>query len=187
MVTAWRMNEWSSIKYFFGNKFYAACAKFMVTMIATVIFDLTVAIVIGIVLSAILFIFRSAKMTTEIAKVENSKFSGSDDIESIHKNSYIIYVTGPIFFLNAQKFEHAFKSLSEDCHEVLVSFRGVSAVDTTGVETIGEICEFLKAKNIRVIVSGLNDNVFAMLNKGKITDKIGKENIYKSVDKALLA
>ncbi len=186
MVTAWRMNEWGSIKYFFGNKFYAACAKFLVTMIATVVFDLTVAILIGIGLSAVMFILKSAKLTTEVAKVENSKFSGKDDVEAIHKNSYIIYVTGPVFFLNAQKLESAVNSLPQDCNEVLISFRGVSAVDTTGIEIISEICQALKTKGIRLIMSGINDNVMIMLNKGDIINNLGDSNIFKSIDKALI-
>lgn len=186
MVTAWRMNEWSSIKYFFGNKFYAACAKFLVTMIATVVFDLTIAILIGIVLSAVMFILKSAKITTEIAKVENKKFSGDDDVESTHKNSYILYVTGPVFFLNAQKLESAIHSLPDNCHEVLISFRGVSAVDTTGVEIINEICNGLKQKDIGIIMSGINDNVMTMLDKGNVIQKVGKNNIFKSIDKALI-
>ena len=186
MVTAWRMNEWSSIKYFFGNKFHAACCKFLVTMLATVVFDLTIAILIGIGLSAIMFILRSARMTTEIAKVENKRFNGDNDVETTHKNSYILYVTGPVFFLNAQKFESAIHSLPSDCHELLISFRGVSAVDTTGVEIISETCDMLKANEIHVIMSGLNENVKTMLNKGNITEKVGEDNIFKSIDKALI-
>lgn len=62
MMTAWRMNEWHAIKDFFKNKKIAAISKFFVTMIATVVFDLTVAIIIGIVYSLILKVFKIAEL-----------------------------------------------------------------------------------------------------------------------------
>ncbi len=185
MVTAWRMNEWSSIKYFFGKKFYAACSKFLITMIATVVFDLTIAILIGIAFSAILFILRSSKLAIETVKVESSKFDDNDDIEMAHEYGYIMYVSGPVFFLDAGKLEKAVEELPEECNELIFSFRGVSTIDTTGVEVIHEIITTLKQRNVAVIMCGLNENVKAMLARGDILEELGENNIFKSIDKAL--
>lgn len=62
MVTAWRMNEWHAIKYIFGHRFKGAIAKFVVTMICTIAFDLTVAIVVGVGLGLILMVARLSRL-----------------------------------------------------------------------------------------------------------------------------
>ena len=186
LVTAWRMNEWSSIRYFFGKRFRAACAKFLVTMVATVVFDLTVAILIGIGLSAVLFILRSAKLSTELAKVENRRFTGDANVERAHGHAYVLYVTGPIFFMNATVLEKAVKTLPEDCSEYLFSLRGVPAIDTTGVQLMEDLLGFLQAKGVRVILCGLNDNVRTMLERGGVLAHLDENNVFKSVDRALV-
>ena len=187
MVTAWRMNEWSSIKYFFTKKFRAACAKFLVTMAATVIFDLTTAIIIGIVLSAVLFIMRSAKLEYELAKVENRRFRGDENVEDAHSNSYVLYLTGPIFFINAVTLEKALEKLPQGCGELIFSMRGVSAIDTTGAEILTELVARLKVQNIRVILCGLNDNTRHMLDRAGVISEIGDGAVFNSVDRALTA
>ena len=186
LVTAWRMNEWSSIRYFFGKKFYAACAKFLITMLATVVFDLTVAILIGVGFSAVLFILRSAKLSTELAKVENSRFRGDVNVESAHGHSYVLYVTGPIFFLNTGALEEAVKNLPADCNELIFSMRGVPAMDTTGVEIVEELLASLRAKNVRTVLCGLNENVNVMLTRGGVLSESGETAVFGSVDRALV-
>lgn len=183
MVTAWRMNEWGSIKYFFGKKFYSACAKFLITMVATVVFDLTVAILIGIAFSAILYVLKSSKLETEFSKVENGKFKGSENIEASNENAYILFVTGPVFFINAGKLESAINTLPTDCRKLILSFRGVSAIDTTGVETLHDILNLLHTKGVETTICGMNTTVNDLLVKGEV---LGETKISKSIDKALL-
>ena len=186
MVTAWRMNEWSSIRYFFGKGFRGACAKFLITMLATVVFDLTVAILIGIGFSAVLFILRSSKLSTELAKVENDRFRGEANVESTHGNAYVLYVTGPIFFLNVGALEQAVAAPPSDCGEYIFSMRGVPAVDTTGVAALDELVERLQNRGVRVLFCGLNDNVRAMLERGGVLTTLGENAVFRSVDRALL-
>lgn len=184
MVTAWRMNEWSSIKYFFRNKLYTACAKFLITMAATVVFDLTAAILIGIAFSAIIFILKSSKLGTEISKVENSKFKGEENVEPENGSAYILFITGPVFFLNAGKLEKAIDTLPSDCSKLIISFRGVSAVDTTGIEIIREIKNTLTQRSTEISICGLSESVRSVLEKG---NAVADTKIFPGIDKALLS
>ncbi len=185
MVTAWRMNEWESIKYFFGKGFKRAISKFIITMIATVVFDLTIAIIIGIAYSAVLFIFNAAGLKVDFSKVENKKFKGNADVEERHQNTMVMYITGPIFFANVTKLSEALKNLDTSCDQLICSMRGVPAIDITGTEFIMELCEDCIAHNRKIVFCGMNDRVKSMLIRAGVQDKLGEDVFQWSVDKVL--
>jgi len=186
MVTAWRMNEWSSIKYIFKNNFKASILKFLLTMVCTVVFDLTIAIAVGVIVAAFIYLGRSSKLTVTFSKVTNEKMHQSDaDVEAIHNNSIVAYVTGPVFYGTSADFRAAFDNI-ESCDELILSMRAVTTVDVSGAQVIYEICESLKEKGINILFCGVNDNVYEVLTKAGITELIGENSYYFSVDKALL-
>ena len=125
MVTAWRMNEWHDIKKFFRRRMGSAIAQFLITMIATVLFDLTVAILIGIGFSAILFVIQCARLEITAEK--------KDDALTLR-------VTGALFFGNTAKFRRLFETLAEGEEAVTLSLAGVPAIDSTAVLVIEELC-----------------------------------------------
>ena len=131
LVTAWRMNEWHSIRYIFGKKFKGAIMKFLITMLATVVFDLTIAIVIGVTFSALVFVAKCTNLEVNISKVTNARFKRNDvNVEKEHSETVVAYVTGPIFFANVDKLTNKLQEISE-CKELIFSLRGVSSIDTT--------------------------------------------------------
>ena len=187
MVTAWRMNEWESIRYFFGKGFKRAISKFLITMIATVVFDLTIAILIGIAYSAVLFIFNAAGLKVDFSKVENKKFKGgsNENIEKLHQNTTVMYITGPIFFANVTKLSESLKNVEDSCDYLICSMRGVPAIDITGTEFIVELCEDCIAHNRKIVFCGMNDRVKSMLVRTGVQDKLGEDAFQWSVDKVL--
>ena len=70
IVTAWKMNDWQEIKGFFSRKIKTNLSQFLITMVATVIFDLTVAIVIGVFVSVVLFVVNSSELDIEVSDIE---------------------------------------------------------------------------------------------------------------------
>ena len=146
MVTAWRMNEWHEIKSFFRGRLWSAVAKFAVTMIATVLFDLTIAILIGIGFSCLLFVIRCANFELETEKKDNG--------------TLIIRVTGPLFFGNIGKFSRRFEQLTEGYSQVILNLRGVNAMDTSALLTLKEL---VQAKGISF--EEPNEKVTAQLKK----------------------
>lgn len=187
VMTAWRMNEWDTIKYIFKNKFKTAIAQFIITMICTVVFDLAVAIVIGVVLSFILFIIKSTKLEVVFSKVENEKLKQSDvEIEAKHPNSVVIYITGTIFFANVDALTERVTDIY-DYDEVIISMRGVSGIDFGGARRFVDIIEGFKEDGRRVIICGANKSVKQELERVGVNEIIGENGFYFSVDKALLS
>ena len=184
-ITAWRMNEWHSIRYIFSKKFYGAILEFSITLIATVLFDLTVAILIGLALSALLFIIKSAHLKIEVSPISNAHFKGKANIEAAHQNACIVFISGPIFFASANHLEKAFADLPDSYSEIIISLRGVKAIDTTGVECLTEIAEDMIKKNKAIKFCGIDDSVRQMLNRADF-EKNYESMTYKSIDCALL-
>lgn len=186
MVTAWRMNEWDSIKYIFKHNFKASITKFLLTMVCTVVFDLTIAIAVGVVAAAFIYLGKSSKISIAFSKVKNKRMHHSDeDVEKEHSNSVVAYVTGPVFYGTVNEFRNVFDTLY-DYDELILSMRAVTMVDVSGAQVILELFEELKNKGVKIIVCGLNDGVNEMFEKSGIVEFIGKEAIFPSVDKALL-
>lgn len=180
MVTAWRMNEWHEIKTIFSKKFVGGIIKFLATMIATIVFDLTIAIVIGIVLSAFIFVYHASKSQIVIKDLDEEKYgSKTDDITKI------MYVKGPMFFANAGKIEKTFKNSFTKIDELIISLDGVNAVDTSGTSVFVEQIEALRKGNAKIILCGASQNVINMLNKLNVKEIVGEENIVETIDEAI--
>ena len=179
MVTAWRMNEWGEIKTIFSKKFIGGIIKFLATMIATIVFDLTIAIVIGIVLSAFIYIYRSSKSSVIVKEIDDEKYgSKTKDVTKA------MYIKGPIFFANAGKIEKSFKELT-GVEELIVSLDGVNAVDTSGTALLCEQIEHLTKNNVKVIICGAAPSVISMLDKLSIRSIVGDDLIVDTLDEAI--
>lgn len=180
MVTAWRMNEWGEIKTIFSKKFIGGILKFLVTMIATIVFDLTIAIVIGIILSAFMFIYRSSKSSIDIKDFDEERYgSASDDITKI------MYIKGPLFFANIGKLDKVFKDELTDVEELVISLDGVNAIDTSGTSALCEHIEALRKNNVKVVLCGASPSVISMLEKLNIKEIVGKDKIVATIDEAI--
>ncbi|MBR2327760.1 MAG: SulP family inorganic anion transporter [Clostridia bacterium] len=185
MVTAWRMNEWHGIKHIFKNKIYSAIIQFLATMIATVIFDLTIAIVIGIAVAALQFIVSASRVSIETTNVHRTleKYESGDD----NREVLISYISGALFFGNTDTLLKYYKDLNvEGCRHIILSLRGVPSVDVSGSAALLEICELLKAKDIDVRICGVNDRIRKNLDKSGVTAAIGEQGYSATSSDAVL-
>ena len=180
MMTAWRMNEWHEIKYIFSHRFKGAISQFLITMIATVVFDLMVAIIIGVVYSAILFMVSSSKIN-----VNFSEFNSSDESDS-GEVTQVAYITGPLFFGAVDTFTGRFAELPE-CTSLIISMRGVSGADVSGAKAMVELCEELSAKGVSVSFCGVQESVKRYLDRAGLTELVGEDSFYWSADRAFTA
>lgn len=110
MVTAWRMNEWHGIKTIFSRKLWTGVAQFLITMVSTVVFDLTVAIVIGIVTALLMFVWKAARLTIETEPVDKVRLErlhrmGKPVDESRAKSILVSYVNGLAVLRELRGFE----------------------------------------------------------------------------------
>lgn len=192
IVTAWRMNEWENIKYIFSKRFNGAISKFLITMFATVIFDLTQAIVIGVIFSCALFIVKISNMQITIDKIHKNRLPSLDTVAIDSKISLsfndisIAYITGPIFFATIDKFLTELSSVSQSNSKVLIlSMRGVPLIDTSGVQALIDLTENLKLSGCKIMLCGLQPDVGNVISKGELDKIIGEDMIFWSAEEAI--
>ena len=186
MVTAWRMNEWEAIKYIFSHKFKGAISKFIVTMIFTILFDLTVAIIVGVGLSLILMLVRLSKLQINYERVDMNRLGCDDEsLKKRYSNAMVAYITGPLLFANISVLEELPQKIA-NCDTVMLSMRGVSSIDVSAVQTLLSILTELKNKGIDITICGLPSASMNMLYRSGITDLLGEKAFYWSVERALL-
>jgi SulP family sulfate permease len=187
IVVAIRMNEWHTIKFMFKNKMWEAVALFSLTMIATVLFDLTIAILIGVLFSCVFFIIQVSHTTeAKIAEVDKEKLLKKDNVIFTPSTDgiRIAYLSGPIFFPTVHAIQSKLLHL-ENVHTIILSMRGVPYVDTSAVMELHHLLDALHEKNCRLIISSVQKPVLARLTKGGAIARIGHDNIFWSTDKAL--
>ena len=179
IVTAWRMNEWHSIKSIFGKKLKTAIAQFLITMISTVIFDLTVAILIGVVFSAFMFIVKVSKMQIDVETVESEKFETIDDRV---KGAVTVALSGPLYFGTSAKLTEYMDSL-DDYKHVIFELSSVSVADLSGVEAFKEKCEELINKGCEIYLTAVMPEVKKMFDRCGFIKKNENELYFENSDK----
>ena len=192
MVTAWRMNEWHGIKTIFSRKVWTGVAQFLITMVSTVVFDLTVAIVIGIVTALMMFVWNAARLTIETEPVDKVRLErlhrmGKPVDESRAKSILVSYLNGSLFFANCADLKR--KLLSVDftgCEHLILSLRGVSATDISGVQTLMEVCALIAQKGVTVSICGVHENVAGFFQKVGLTDQLGAAAFYPNASEAVI-
>jgi SulP family sulfate permease len=187
MITAWRMNEWESIRFIFDKKFKTAIAQFLITMVATVVFDLTLAIIIGVIFSVLFFMVRISDIQIDTSDIDTSKLEANGIITKYHhKMTKVIYLTGPVFFTTTEKIMSELAALKQ-MDFIIFSMRGVPLVDTTGVQMLLELCKQLKKQETVVMFAGVQPKVKEIMNRSELVHTIGNDKFFWSVEKAIVA
>ncbi|MBK6644472.1 MAG: SulP family inorganic anion transporter [Anaerolineales bacterium] len=186
MVTAARMSEWDSIKFIFGKFFKTDMIAFTVTMLATVVLDLTQAIMIGTFLAGAVFLNKIASIDIAVQDVDIERLK-QRGIETEGKCNHVrvAFLTGPLFFAATGQFNEAFANLG-DTHALILSMRGVSLVDTAGVEALHKLHEKLHKQGGTLMFAGIHDNAKQMLERGGLVQTVGEENFFWSSDQAIV-
>lgn len=188
IVTAWRMNEFAVIKDIFGRKIKTAMFQYLITMAATVIFDLTVAIIIGILFSVIMFVLKVSDMTVNVADVDPSKIDISDKDGKL-KGTKVVYITGPLYFGTSSKLSEKLSSMLDvdACGKLIFSMRGVPIADISGVQAMKELCDSLSQRKIEIYFSCVQPAVDEMFHRCGLIENYGEERFFWSTDKAMMA
>lgn len=174
IVTAWRMNDWDDIKHIFSTKFKSAISQFIITMIATVVFDLTVAICAGVVLAILLFLIKSSDLSISVSDVDTNK-TKAQGIEGSYKYTKLVYIAGPLFFGTQGKVTETVKEFNDDVLDVIFSMRAVPSIDSGAIDEFEEVYNMLTEKGAEVFFCGINPSVMEMFKRSGFVDKVGEE------------
>jgi SulP family sulfate permease len=187
MVTAVRMSEWHSIYYIFARRFKTAMITFLITLLATITFDLTQAILIGVALSAIVFINQVANINITVSNVDPDKLRERGmDVKGDCPHVRVAYLTGPLFFAATNNFNETFARL-DDTHVLVLSMRAVPLIDVSGLEVLTALHDRMAADGRILLLSGLQPDVQRQMERGGLMETIGKENVFWSADLAIQA
>ncbi len=186
MVTAVRMNEWGAIKFIFGKRFKTDMTAFTITMLATIVLDLTQAILIGSFLAGAVFLNKIASINISVEEVDTERLKQRGIETTGHcQHVRVAFLTGPLFFAATGQFNEAFADLKET-HALILSMRGVPLIDTAGVEAIQRLHERLQKQGGTLMFAGIHDNVCNIIKRSGLTEKIGTENFFWSSDQAIV-
>lgn len=186
-VTAFRMNEWPEIRLIFKRRFKSAMFAFVSTLLATVALDLTQAIVLGVALSAVIFVAQISRAKVTVAPVDAEKMRESGyALKGDAARMGVVYIVGPLFFGTASTFTSETEQATS-YRDVILSLRTVPLLDTTGVDVLEEFIERVEHKGGRVYLSGLNEPVRAYLERAGVLAHLGNGRVFWSAYEAIVA
>lgn len=186
-VTAWRMNEWDEIRDIFHRRFKSAMIAFVTTMLATVALDLTQAIILGIGLSALIFVFQSSRAKVMFAPVSVEKMRADGyEMQYDADRILVVYVVGPLFFGTVNTFNTVLEKLNGN-QDIILSLRTVPLLDTTGISAIEDLIDQLEREGRRVYLSGLTEPVRSYLQRAGVIAHLGEDRVFWSAYEAIMA
>jgi SulP family sulfate permease len=184
ITVAYNMSEWRTFRSILKSSVFDILVL-LTTFFLTVLVDLTVAIEVGVVLSAILFMKRMADMGKSIPTRIDSDVI--EDYSSLPKGIGIYEISGPLFFASAKEYCEVLKSVGFENKLIIIRMRHVPFVDATGLHNFKGALKILKDSGTKIVLSGVNDTVCEDLKKAGIHNMVGKDNIFPSFDLALAA
>lgn len=190
VIVSYNMSGWRVFKGLLKNP-KSDVSVLLITFFLTVIFDLTVAIEVGLVIACVLFM-RRVMETTEISVITDEIDPNKESDLQLHEEHLVVpkgvevyEINGPYFFGIATKFEDIMSELGDRPKIRIIRMRKVPFIDSTGIHNLTILCEMSKKENIHIILSGVNPKVYAVLEKSGFCSMLGKENICSHINEAL--
>ena len=179
IVVAYNMSEWRSFASIMRGSKYDVLVL-LVTFFLTIFADLTIAIEVGMILAAMLFMQRMAKLG-EVYSLETDK-DFIEDYASLPKGLSIYEINGPFFFGAANKYKEVLKEVGIKSKVMILRMRNVPFIDATGMHNFKEVLKTLKNYKVKVVLSGVQPGVHAELIKSGIEQYIDKDLICPHYD-----
>lgn len=195
VVVSYHMSEWRT----FRAEFTAPRSDLIVllaTFVLTVVIDLTVAIQVGMVLAAFLFMRRMAEVTNVQAVSREFREDGPDPYltdlnaaqrRSIPRGVQVYEINGPFFFGAAETFKERVSPVEGRPRVLIIRMRNVPAVDSTGLHALGELVRRSRREGVRVMLSDVHAQPLVAIGRSLLLEELGEENVFGNLDDALNA
>lgn len=184
-MVAYNMCEWRKFVYLCKTAPKSDIIVLVATFVLTVVFDLVVAIEVGILLAAILFMKRMSDVT-DVAGwkyIDDENDPDSLSLRKVPANTLVYEISGPMFFAAADKILRITLSDSDNC--LILRMRSVSAIDATAMHSLEELYENCCKKKINLILSHVNEQPLKVMQKAGFDKKVGAKNMCVHIDEAL--
>lgn len=191
VVVSYGMCGWRSFLELMKNP-KSDVTVLLITFFLTIIFDLTIAIEVGLIIACLLFMKRMSEttdvkaITEEIDLNQDAEFStGNLDHLIIPQGVEVYEINGPYFFGAGNKFEEIMASFGDRPKVRIIRMRKVPFVDSTGIHNLTNLCEMSKKEGIQIVLSGVREKVNEQLEHAGFYHLIGEENICSHINLAL--
>lgn len=181
IVVAYNMSEYETFIHIVkGSR--SDAAVLLTTFLLTVLFDLTLAIEIGMVLAVFLFMRKMIKISNVSSFLNEDEDADSKDENSINKYNIppeveVFELSGPMFFGAAYKFKDAIKVIEKKPKVLIIRMRHVPIIDATGLHTIKDVLRMCRHDKIQLIISGIQPVVLEEMKKSRLLFQIGKRYV----------
>ena len=191
IIVSYNMSEWRTFRSLLKNP-KSDVTVLLVTFLLTVLFDLTIAIEIGLLLAMLLFMRRVSE-TSHISVIKDELIMESDaertadnDVLVLPEGVEVYEIDGPFFFGIANKFDESMQQIEGRKTNIrIIRMRKVPFMDSTGLHNLESLFRLSSQKGIQLVLSGVNENNKKMLDKSGLTDKIGNDNICSNINEAM--
>jgi len=180
-MVAYNMSEWKHFVHICRFSALSDVLVLVVTFVLTVMFDLVVAIAVGLVLAAVLFMKRMSDVT-HVRRWTEKKEDGKE--KAIPEGTVVYEINGPMFFADADKFLDF--SLEENTRVVILRMSGVPAIDATAMKNLELLHTVCQSRNVTLMLSHVHENPLATMKKAGFYEKVGAENFKETIDDALV-
>ncbi len=193
VVVSYNMSGWRTVKQLMKNP-KSDITVLWLTFILTVIFDLTIAIEVGLILACLLCMRRMAETTQVRVLTDQDDIDPNAETDinnpnlehlTIPRDVEVYEINGPYFFGMASKFEDMMNRMKQRPKVRIIRMRKVPFIDSTGMHNLQNLIEMSHRNGIRVILSGVNEKVHEVLLKNGFRELLGEENICPNINKAL--
>lgn len=191
VVVSYGMCGWRSFLELMKNP-KSDVTVLLITFFLTIIFDLTIAIEVGLIIACLLFMTRMSEttdvkaITEEIDLNQDAEFSTGNLEHLIIPQGVEVYeINGPYFFGAGNKFEEIMASFGDRPKVRIIRMRKVPFVDSTGIHNLTNLCEMSKKEGIQIVLSGVREKVNGQLEHAGFYHLIGEENICSHINLAL--
>ena len=192
VVVSYGMSGWRSFLALMKNP-KSDVTVLLFTFFLTIIFDLTIAIEVGLIIACLLFMRRMSE-TTDVHIISNEINPDDEDSDmhlgniehlTIPKGVEVYEINGPYFFGAGNRFEEIMATLGDRPQVRIIRMRKVPFVDSTGIHNLTNLCEMSQKEGIQIVLSGVTEKVHSQLNKAGFYDIVGQDNICSHIDIAL--
>lgn len=184
-MVAYNMCGWREFIYLCKTSPKSDIIVLVATFVLTVLFDLVVAIEIGMVMAAVLFM----KRMSEVTQVNGWRYIDSDNdpdsimLRTVPENTLVYEISGPMFFGAADKLLQIGVKDTTNC--LVLRMRSVNAIDATAMHNLEKLYDICEKKGVRMVLSHVNEQPMSIMEKAGFDKKIGKENFCAHIDDAL--
>ena len=191
VVVSYGMSGWRSFRALMRNP-KSDVTVLLLTFFLTIIFDLTIAIEVGLICACLLFMRRMAETTEVRAILDEIDLNEDADMErgnlehlTIPEGVEVYEINGPYFFGAGNRFEDIMSRYGDRPRVRIIRMRKVPFIDSTGLHNLENLCLMSQREGITIVLSGVNPKVEAVLRKNHVDQLLGSDNICNHIDLAL--